>query len=248
MEEQLKVRLSKLTGNKLPEEDDSYDYGENDGLDTRFSDEEGEEVQIIREKITLANNKEVLIEQKHNKLYTGGFIWDSCRALCNFLQECDEKEDLLAGKNCIELGSGSGLGGIALSIIDPSCRVTLTDIKTALPLLHRNVALNHISNVSVKLLDWGNVQRSQWENSSYDIIIASDCIYNTYYHKALCNVLNMLSTPSTRSYIAYGHRGKHQDLFIDLLNEEGFSSELVHNTITHGTEVSIVLVKKIACI
>ncbi len=47
-----------------------------------------------------------------------------------------------AGKRAVELGSGMGLGGMALSLVLGMQDVTLTDVASTLPMLRRNCEAN----------------------------------------------------------------------------------------------------------
>ena len=89
----------------------------------------------------------------------------------------------------LELGSGTGLGGICISKLletyypDLEREVTLTDIcLKSLEVLHNN--LSHNGNLSrpelvkTKELAWGLQSCPDWaEPTSFDLIIASDVVY-----------------------------------------------------------------------
>lgn len=68
----------------------------------------------------------------------GGKVWDSTYVLFKYLQG---RPELLRNKRVIELGSGTGLAGIALSCLQPSS-VCLTDFANVTGLLSANVELN----------------------------------------------------------------------------------------------------------
>lgn len=63
----------------------------------------------------------------------GGKIWDSTYVLLRYLSRPDIS-CLLAARSVLELGSGTGIAGIAIARLNPSS-VTLTDLPDIVPLL-----------------------------------------------------------------------------------------------------------------
>jgi predicted nicotinamide N-methyase len=118
-------------------------------------------------------------------LGTGGVIWDSGITLARFL----EKEDgvRVAGKRVIELGSGTGLAGLAAAACGADS-VLLTDM-FGMKLLESNVRRNGLQSlVRVAPLSWGDPDDikhalarstdSTKPGSHYDVIIGSDVLYD----------------------------------------------------------------------
>ena len=99
-----------------------------------------------------------------------------------------QRSELLStdGASWMELGSGLGTVGMALAVasasLDKSVNISLTDVPTALELLHTNVTNNcHLWNdtakvqIQTKSYIWGN----SIENKTVDWIVASDILYDT---------------------------------------------------------------------
>merc|ERR1711990_586734 len=75
---------------------------------------------------------------------TGTKIWDAGRALCDTLTN---EASTLANQRVLELGSGTGIGGLAAA--SAGAAVVLTDGESAtLPLLEANVKHNRLSERS----------------------------------------------------------------------------------------------------
>lgn len=72
------------------------------------------------------------------QLGIGGKVWDSTYVLLQFLQRYPQ---IVRDKRVIELGSGTGLAGIAIVPLCPS-HVTLTDMLEVVPLIQENICLN----------------------------------------------------------------------------------------------------------
>lgn len=81
----------------------------------------------------------------------------------------------------LELGSGTGLTGLALACLFPSMRVTLTDyLPEILENLRHNVELNpHMtaSQVEVAWLDWTEAAASPVYGETYDLVVTTDFMY-----------------------------------------------------------------------
>lgn len=135
---------------------------------------------------------------------TGGKIWSSSRVLCDFLvdvatglEDCGGFE--LCGARVVELGSGTGVVGIACAALGAG-QVVLTDggSKSLLKLAEENAA----RNVRAKTIDpdtttmrvcgykWGSrLPEKLTTNAPFDLIIGSDCTYAVGGHGGLCDAI-----------------------------------------------------------
>jgi predicted nicotinamide N-methyase len=127
---------------------------------------------------------------------TGGKIWDSGRVLASVLEE--EYASRLSGMAVLELGSGTGIGGLTAALAGAT--VTLTDGSLGvLPLLEANVRVNGLSDQStVQRLRWGFRYRDDLAalDQNLDLVIGSDLLYSPDVFPDLLDTLEELCTPS----------------------------------------------------
>lgn len=93
---------------------------------------------------------------------------------------CCECKDLVRGKRILELGSGTGLGGIACAVL--GARVTLTDMEGCTRLLKYNAEINmpafveHGGSCEVLEYNWGTDIALLGE--VFDGAVMSDVVYD----------------------------------------------------------------------
>ncbi|CCF59739.1 hypothetical protein KAFR_0H03290 [Kazachstania africana CBS 2517] len=126
----------------------------------------------------------------------GGKVWIAGELLCEYLIEKSDSENLLCDgsiKNILELGSGTGLVGICVGLMEKQrfhkdIKVSITDIGGLVPLMERNILLNKIADATVaKELMWGQQLPSEYMTTSVDgncdnvsnvdLVVAADCVY-----------------------------------------------------------------------
>lgn len=114
---------------------------------------------------------------------TGHCVWAGAFLLVNCMRELVNRYSL-GNKRMIELGSGTGIGGLAVMLADadeehrPS-HVCFTDNDPAvLELCQRNCDLNHVSKESytIEELTWG--EETDDEIELFDIALATDVLYD----------------------------------------------------------------------
>ena len=138
--------------------------------------------------------------------------------------DCESKLPL----KVIELGTGCGVVGISLAQMLPSCDVLLTDLPEVEDLVSRNVALARLaqgSALNFQTLDWDDNLEEGISRSSYDVIVVSDCTYNSDSLPALVRVLEKLvSTSSPRAVVLVALKRRHESetVFFDLMEKRGF--------------------------
>eukprot|EP00026_Physarum_polycephalum_P005024 Phypoly_transcript_05050.p1 GENE.Phypoly_transcript_05050~~Phypoly_transcript_05050.p1 ORF type:complete len:324 (+),score=96.92 Phypoly_transcript_05050:1053-2024(+) len=185
-------------------------------------------------------NSQIIIHE--DVLQERGYrLWKACHFLVTYLGKFSETE--FKGKRAIELGSGTGLGGIALAHL--GANVTLTDFPSVLPILQINIDANTSRNsslqglLSVAPLTWGeDISSFTTPNNApplpssspssspppssplsapnplpVDIILASDVLYSEEAHTPLLYTLAALSTPQTQIIFSYERRKKSNDRF-----------------------------------
>lgn len=109
---------------------------------------------------------------------TSSVIW-SCGAL--LARHLCEHPELVAGKRCVELGSGIGLTGAAAAAVGAT-GVLLTDIAEAVPLLQRNAARVNAGLAAPALrvqdLLWGDEQAvARAGVGAFDVVLGADVLY-----------------------------------------------------------------------
>ncbi|KAL4066089.1 hypothetical protein J3A83DRAFT_4433057 [Scleroderma citrinum] len=175
-------------------------------------------------EVEIAQDKTALRSRKGD---TGSVVWRASVEFARaFLQQYyfppeDAVFDFsrLAEFHCLELGSGTGLLGVALAPL--FCSFTATDIAALLPLIRKNVTLNfdreNVSakspriNLSVEELDWLTLtsltpgpSRKRYcpsptviseDNGVWDLVLAVDCIYHPSLIPPLVDTIGTVSTP-----------------------------------------------------
>jgi len=125
----------------------------------------------------------------------------------------------LAGRRVIELGSGSGVAGMAAAAL--GAHVTLTDLPDALPLLQRNAQLNEAAinqkqgSVRVLPLEWEKPEQLPPDADECDLVLGADLVYQREGRQldALCQALHTLFARTTRPCVLLlAHKARHAAL------------------------------------
>lgn len=170
----------------------------------------------------------------------GGKVWDSTFILLKYLSEPDNR-DLISGKRVIELGSGTAIAGVALSALYPSS-VTLTDLPEVAPLSLQNMKLNSFMCKDPELAEilktkyssceyiWGEAPPA--DPSNFDVIVASDVVYDPIGYEPLYLSLRLLLglntkfsseiLPQDRKLCILAHRHRHPEdhKFFDMITAD----------------------------
>jgi len=147
-------------------------------------------------------------------------------------------ERYVRGKRALELGSGPGILGLAVSAgalgAAPSS-ITLTDLAEVVPLLRINVALNAVfgaiggeetdasSCVRCGALPWGDADAahalSAAAGGSFDVVLVADCVYDPAGYEPLCATLSHLAAanPKVVILLSYRHRNPESHRFFEML-------------------------------
>ena len=153
---------------------------------------------------------------------TGFKIWDAGRALSAVLSE-----EPLTGKRVLELGSGTGVGGLTAAAA--GAVVCLTDgSKAMLPLLRANAESNGLSDrVSVHRMRWGyeHEMAEAAATGPYDLIVGSDLLYAPELFPDLLETLTAMSTRGkTEVLLTYPPRYT-ESVFFEEAAEYGFEQK-----------------------
>ncbi|KAI9280234.1 putative methyltransferase-domain-containing protein [Umbelopsis sp. AD052] len=189
--------------------------------------------------------------QQNNTQNHGTTVWDSSRVLAYYLMDSVKRlnNDDFATKNCIELGSGCGLGGLAMAACGYD--VVLTDLQEVIDrVLGENVRCNQWeirqwmaegASVGVQVpdpkarvtaLDWidfyNHPERINDFDPPYSYIVAADCIYSMDLIEIFLTCIYRLASPLSTILVSLEHR---DDLVVNHFVSEakrlGFEIKLV---------------------
>lgn len=150
-------------------------------------------------------------------LGTGGNVWNAVIVFSKWLEKNyggGRHQDLWKGKTIMELGSGTGMGGIvAAQIMKGASQIVLTDQAQVLSIIEENVARNRdripeLEKVSVREFEWGSDIKAFTDPVSppFDWIIACDCIAPIFPLDLLLKSMIELSNENTTILIGSEHR------------------------------------------
>lgn len=127
----------------------------------------------------------------------------------------------------LELGCGCGTVGIALAQSVPDCSVILTDLEEVTELVEANIARMRpaiSSNVSFEPLDWeAETLPPRITSRTNDLIIVSECTYNTDTLRPLVRTLVKLVDRSPKAVIVISTKTRHESeaAFFTMMKDAG---------------------------
>ena len=152
---------------------------------------------------------------------TAQSIWSAAWSFATYVQQNDT--DLFTG-SIIELGSGTGVGGLAIAAAGGATKCTLTDLPSNLHILEAAVKDNQqvipsTTTMAVSPLRWGGKSESSSESNleekreeeKYDVVIAIDCIYCHTLHNLLAETALRICKTDGRILIADEFRWSDND-------------------------------------
>ena len=167
-------------------------------------------------------------------------LWDGSLALAQVLDQMVSSparmalpllEDVLVSAtdrnrrlSVLELGCGCGTVGIALAQAVEGCDVLLTDLPEAREVAEANVerlkpAVS--SRVAFAPLDWMEPLPVEVERRVVDLVVVSECTYNTATLQPLVDTLSRLLARSPQAVIVLATKTRHHSeaLFFDMMKE-----------------------------
>ncbi|MCJ1247453.1 hypothetical protein MMC30_004667 [Trapelia coarctata] len=177
-------------------------------------------------------------------------IWDGGLGMVAYLRDITSSQSnatvpseiagLVSAQNpaqlsVLELGCGCGMVGIALAQMRPRCDVLLTDLPEAMEILELNVSVAQPaegSGIRKAKLDWADDIPSDIREKAFDVILVSECTYNSDSIPALVETLSslLLLSPEARVLLSTKVRHSSEEFFFDLMSGAGFI-ELEHNSV-----------------
>lgn len=127
----------------------------------------------------------------------------------------------------LELGCGCGTVGIALAQSVPDCNVILTDLEEVAELVQANIARMRpaiSSSASFEPLDWeADALPKKILGRTNDLIIVSECTYNTDTLQPLVQTLVKLVARSPKAVIVVSTKTRHSSeaVFFEMMKEAG---------------------------
>jgi predicted nicotinamide N-methyase len=143
----------------------------------------------------------------------GVLLWESAIVLANVLSEGPG----LTGVSMLELGAGTGLGGLVAASL--GARVVQTDHSyDALALCRRNAAANGITSIDVRHADW-----TSWPGGeTFVTIVAADILYDPDLHGDIADVLAAALRPGGEVVLTDPCRS-HSPQFLGRLEANGWA-------------------------
>ena len=161
----------------------------------------------------------------------GAVVWDCGLILAKIIEHYLAFDKYLNGKTVIDLGCGTGFCGILAQIYGAK-KVVLTDIEEIVNVAKENVKVALESNfitsdtdILCQTFDWAIEQDV---HTRYDMIFASDCLYDTTYYTDLINSFKKLINANGIIIIVYKlrHADREYEFFKDM-ERNGFSLSIL---------------------
>jgi predicted nicotinamide N-methyase len=131
------------------------------------------------------------------------------------LQQKKQIVELLQGRSVVELGAGTGAGGLAVAASGMSTLVKLTDLPSNIHILEAAIRKNQhcipeTTTVEVGQLRWGAKMEREVE-SKFDVVLAIDCIYCHTLHDILAATAARICKTGGRILVADEARWSDND-------------------------------------
>lgn len=130
----------------------------------------------------------------------------------------------------IELGSGCGIVGIGLAQRLPRADFVLTDLPEAMEILEHNISKARPANsttIRAETLNWDHPTPKPLLEDPFNLVLVSDCTYNSDSIPALVRTISALTarSPSALIIVAMKVRHSSEAVFFDLMKDAGLAIE-----------------------
>lgn len=128
----------------------------------------------------------------------------------------------------LELGSGCGIAGLQVAGLCSRSKVLLTDLPDAMDILKRNIELTKSvssgGKVATAVLDWDEPLPDIVAKQRFDLVILSDCTYNSDSIPGLVATLSSVAKVSPDALFVISLKVRHDSeaIFFDLMANTGF--------------------------
>ncbi|GFO38258.1 methyltransferase-like protein 23 [Plakobranchus ocellatus] len=142
----------------------------------------------------------------------GMYIWPCAPVLAQFVWQ---KRACLAGKRILELGAGTALPGIVAAKC--GAKVTLSDRMASQHCLDRcrqSAELNDLPDIKVVGITWGRISQVLCDLKPLDLILASDCFYDSKdFEDVLMTMAFLLEmSPNAEVWVSYQDRSSERTI------------------------------------
>lgn len=142
-----------------------------------------------------------------------GQLWPASTVLAGAMKSIE-----LGNKRILELGCGLGLPSMALQY--RGADITASDYHpVSSEFLGHNTQLNNLPDIPFMQLDWNSPQGPE---QAYDLIIASDVLYDPSHPKLLAHAIQYLAKPSAKVLFSCPGRG-YKNRFSRKMADLGFT-------------------------
>lgn len=137
---------------------------------------------------------------------TGFSIWEASIALLAVLSSSERGQpirDLFRDRKVLELGSGTGLGGISIATLTNPSNVLLTDVEQVHDAFtHPNLVLNEslTSKTTSRVVYWTDIEPELLRD--FDVLVGCDLVYDPDLNEILFPAIQVLLSPESSIHTA----------------------------------------------
>jgi len=173
--------------------------------------------------LEVADGYALLDDAEEAKIPYWAEVWPSSLALAEALQSVS-----MAGKKCLELGAGLGLGSCVAAGLGGEV-ITSDYLVEPLAFAKVNASLNQVQ-IEPRLLDWTKPLQSA---ESFDIVLAADVLYSKVNIEPVARTLIELLQAGGLALLSDPQRN-HLPSFLNLMSDYGASSRRVEREVELG--------------
>lgn len=225
-QESLRAALQQIDLDEAEREEVQDDLKRAEGLAQQWQRQQDDKELTVGQQTLRIRQIRGTVDDAGERQGTGTVIWECGIVLAKYLDaENRRSPNWLRRKRVLELGSGTGVAGLAACAL--GANVCLTDVAEVLPLLQENVKLNERwleGEVRVRELDWEKTSLAD----SFDIVLAADLVFAPRAVKPLVSLLASITTHDT--VVLWCHKHRHDDLDSTLFQRfthHGFACDLI---------------------